>query len=66
MEWFADCPAEQQLTADDGWYLLTVYSSPPPSGFLGDGQVIDVAMERVAKKPVLKWEGVPPLHQLEE
>ncbi|QDU19856.1 hypothetical protein [Urbifossiella limnaea] len=62
MEWSAECPAPQQLRAADGWYRLTVFSSPPPSGILGDGQVVEVALERVSHKPALQWEGVPPLH----
>ena len=61
MEWTSDCPAAQQVAVADGWYRLTVYSSPPPSGILGDEQVIDVALERVALKPSIKWEGVPSL-----
>jgi hypothetical protein len=61
MEWSADCPAEQQISIADGWYRLTVFSSPPPSGILGDGQVIDIVLERVARKPALRWEGVPSL-----
>src|SRR5947209_8746739 len=35
MAWSADCPAAQQFPAADGWYRLTVFSSPPPSGILG-------------------------------
>jgi hypothetical protein len=40
MQWSADCPAMQQLPVADGWYRLTVFSSPPPSGILGDGEGI--------------------------
>jgi hypothetical protein len=61
MEWSAECPATQQIPLADGWYQLTVFSSPPPSGILGDGQVIEVALERVGRKPALRWEGVPSL-----
>jgi hypothetical protein len=61
MQWSADCPQRQQFPASDGWYRLTVFSSPPPSGILGDNQVIDVAFERVDRKPELRWEGVPLL-----
>jgi hypothetical protein len=61
MEWSSDCPASQQLAVSDGWYRLTLYSSPPPSGILGDGQVIEVALERVPLKPSIRWEGVPTL-----
>jgi hypothetical protein len=61
MEWSNDCPAPQQLVVGDGWYRLTVYSSPPPSGILGDGQLIHVALERVAEKPSVRWDGIPSL-----
>ena len=61
VEWSAECPAGQQFPAADGWYRLTVFSSPPESGILGDGQLIEVALERVAREPALRWEGVPSL-----
>ena len=61
MEWSAECPAAQQIPVADGWYRLTVFSSPPPSGILGDGQLVEVALERVGRKPALRWEGVPSL-----
>lgn len=40
---------------------LTVFTSPPPSGILGDGQQIDLVMEPVSSKPALRWGGVPSL-----
>ena len=61
MEWSAECPAAQQLSVADGWYRLTVFSSPPTSGIRGDGQLIEVALERVRRKPAMRWEGVPSL-----
>jgi hypothetical protein len=61
LEWSADCPPGQRLQTPDGWYRLTVHSSPPPSGILGDGQAIDISMERVSRKPLLRWDGVPVL-----
>lgn len=61
MQWFAECPAEQQIPAADGWYRLTVYSSRPTSGILGDNQVIDIHLEPTTEKPLLRWEGVPNL-----
>jgi len=63
MEWSADCPPRQRVPAPDGWYRLTVCSSPPPSGIIGDGQVIDITMERVSRRPDLRWEGVPTLYE---
>lgn len=61
MEWSSACPDTQQLTVPDGWYRLTVFSSPPPSGILGDGQEIGIFLESVEHKPQLRWEGVPSL-----
>lgn len=61
LAWEAECPPTQQIPVADGWYRLTIYSSPPPSGILGDGQVIDVALEQVVGMPAIRWEGVPLL-----
>jgi hypothetical protein len=61
MQWSPECPASQQLPMTNGWYRLTVYSSRPPSGILGDNQVIDIHLEPVREKPKLRWEGVPSL-----
>jgi len=61
MQWFAECPKSQQLPMANGWYRLTVYSSRPASGILGDNQVIDIHLEPMQEKPKLRWEGVPSL-----
>lgn len=61
MEWSKECPLEQCLSAVDGWYRLTVFSSRPTSGILGDDQLICINLEPVADKPRLLWEGVPQL-----
>jgi hypothetical protein len=61
MQWFAECPEAQQLPIANGWYRLTVYSSRPASGILGDNQVIDIHLEPMLEKPKLRWEGVPSL-----
>jgi hypothetical protein len=59
--WFAECPTDQQIQIPDGWYRLTVYSSCPKSGILGDDQVIEIHLERTSGSPLLRWEGVPSL-----
>jgi hypothetical protein len=64
MEWSQECPAEQQLPVADGWYRLTVFSSRPASGILGDGQIININLEPVASKPLVRWEGVPQLFEM--
>jgi len=61
MKWFAECPESQQLPMANGWYRLSVYSSRPVSGILGDNQVIDIHLEPLRAKPKLRWEGVPSL-----
>ena len=61
MKWTAECPAGQKLPTADGWYWLTVYTSRPKSGILGDNQVIDIHLEIMPEKPNLRWEGVPCL-----
>ncbi len=61
MEWSAGCPLAQQVPVVNGWYRVTVFASLPSSGILGDGQVIEVVLERVPCKPALRWEGVPSL-----
>src|SRR5258708_6947447 len=61
MDWRNLCPKEQQFPVPDGWYRLTVFSSPPPSGILGDHQEIGIYFEPVESKPQLRWEGVPSL-----
>ena len=61
MDWSNECPPEQCLAVVDGWYRLTVFSSRPVSGILGNDQVINVNLEPVANKPQLRWEGVPIL-----
>lgn len=45
MQWSAECPELQQLPIADGWYRLTVYTSRPSSGILGDNQAIDIHFE---------------------
>jgi hypothetical protein len=61
MQWSAECPELQRLPMADGWYRITVYSSRPGSGILGDNQVIDIHLEAMREKPKLRWEGVPSL-----
>lgn len=61
MEWSRTCPDAQQIHVPDGWYRLTVISSTPPSGILGDEQGIVIFLESVECKPQLHWAGVPSL-----
>jgi hypothetical protein len=61
MQWSVACPKSQQLQVSNGWYRLTVYTSRPQSGILGDNQAIDIHLEAMQEKPKLRWEGVPTL-----
>lgn len=62
LKWTPECPAPRKIRLADGFYRLTVCSSPPSSGLLGDDQEIVLWMELVTGKPDLKWEGVPSLY----
>lgn len=59
--WSKECPPDQRYPVADGWYRLTVFSSVPSSGVLGDDQLITINLEPVASKPQLHWDGVPQL-----
>jgi hypothetical protein len=61
MHWIRDCPRSQVMTVPDGFYVVTVYSSPPPSGIIGDDQTIYLHLERVCQRPTLMWGGIPQL-----
>ena len=61
LQWWNDCPDSQRVKLADGMYRITVYSSPPASGILGDNQTIHLNFERVDCKPELWWTGVPQL-----
>jgi hypothetical protein len=61
MDWTADCPSPQKIEVADGFYSVTVYSSTPDSGIIGQDQTIYLHFERVAAKPAVKWDGVPQL-----
>lgn len=61
LRWSPHCPDGQSISLADGFYLLTVYTSPPASGIVGDGQRIDVHFDPVGERPELRWAGVPQL-----
>lgn len=61
MEWNDYCPVEQLLELEDGFYHITLLSSPPESGILGDYQEIYVYLNKLPKMPELKYSGVPML-----
>lgn len=59
--WDSSCPENQRFHVPDGWYRLTVLTSIPPSGIVGDNQTIIIYLESIPEKPALRWEGVPLL-----
>lgn len=61
MEWTAACPASQRIRVPSGFYRLTLYTSMPASGWLGDEQEIYVHLEPVPGRPDIVWPGVPVL-----
>jgi hypothetical protein len=61
MDWAANCPSPQKIKVADGFYRVTVYSSTPASGIIGNDQLIYLHFEKVGRRPTLKWDGVPQL-----
>ena len=61
LAWRPDCPPEQMIHLDDGFYYVTLLSDRPESGVLGDNQSIDVFLQRLQEFPSLAYNGVPTL-----
>jgi hypothetical protein len=61
LKWSKESPDTQMVNLENGFYRITVYSSPPASGILGDNQTVYLNFERVDRKPDLSWTGVPQL-----
>lgn len=61
MDWSPKCRVAQQLPIEDGWYRLSIYTLRPESGILGDNQVIDIHIQKVQKKPSLRYDDIPSL-----
>jgi len=61
MDWYVDCPEDQILDVDDGFYHVTLCSNRPLSGTLGDQQDIDVYLQPLDEFPALAKEGIPTL-----
>lgn len=61
MSWSKSCPDEQVYSLPDGIYHITILSNTPPSGLLGDNQVIDIYFAKQSKYPDLAKEGIPSL-----
>jgi hypothetical protein len=61
MEWTAEFPEEQAIALEAGVYHVTLCSSTPSSGILGDDQVVDVYFQALDRFPALAREGIPTL-----
>ena len=61
MEWSNECPPEQTLKINSGYYHITLCTRCPASGYWGDGQTIYVYLNRLEEMPQLSWTGVPML-----
>lgn len=58
-EFDPDCPEEQTVVLEDGFYHITLNTRKPESGIWGDGQVIYVHLNKLPEMPQLAWPGVP-------
>lgn len=61
MDWRTDCPPNQNIELEDGFYHVTLCSNRPTSGLLGDNQEILVYLERLSAFPELGKQGIPTL-----
>jgi hypothetical protein len=61
IDWTKDCPQEQKLTLENGFYHITLLSNTPDSGVLGDDQEILMFLNKLESKPEINISGVPSL-----
>lgn len=61
MEWSSECPLEQTIPIDTGYYHITLCTRKPNSGIWGNKQIIFVYLNKVDSMPKLAWSGVPLL-----
>lgn len=61
MDWRHECALAQSIDLDDGIYHITLCSFLPPSGILGNNQVIDVYLHKLNYFPELSKQGIPTL-----
>jgi hypothetical protein len=66
MDWDPECPREQRLELPSGIYHVTLCSSTPESGILGEDQTIDIYLQPLAEFPNLAKEGIPHLTPMDE
>jgi hypothetical protein len=61
IRWDPECPGPQTVSLENGFYRITVYTSPSPADVLGNGQPVSLHFEPWPEKPPLAWAGVPDL-----
>jgi hypothetical protein len=61
LDWCADVPLTQTFRMEDGFYHVTLCTSVPNSGVIGDQQEIRVYFQKLAALPELRYAGVPIL-----
>ena len=59
MDWNAECPNNQFVEVENGFYHITLCSNIPESEVLGDNQEIFVYLNKLDTMPKLKYAGVP-------
>lgn len=60
-EFNPECPNDQIIAVEDGFYHITLNTRKPKSGIWGDKQVIFVYLNKLPHMPDLAWTGVPYL-----
>lgn len=61
MRWSAECPAEQKVALENGFYHITLLSNDPESEGLEDKQRVLVYLQKLDEMPKLRFNGVPTL-----
>ncbi|WP_032120930.1 hypothetical protein [Clostridium amazonitimonense] len=61
MEFTPECPQEQVVEVQDGFYHITALTRKPNSGIWGEDQTIYIYLNELPEMPELAWNGAPPL-----
>lgn len=61
IDWNPECPLEQIIPIDSGYYHMTLCTRQPDSGVWGDEQTIFVYLNKLDSMPELKYADVPTL-----
>ena len=66
MDWTKECGLNQRIEMESGFYIVTLLTSVPQSGIIGDNQIIDMFFHKLNFFPAMKHNGVPFLGKLDE